>query len=105
MFLRKTAEKNDYGASGSWGSLRLLRVHFDDRVSEHDPSRVTHRVSDEFQLDANPPACVIVKGYEALYRFDNIPNDVRAPRIAAPTTRMNARRRFSPPTRTSVFPA
>lgn len=35
------------------------------------------------ELNAHPPACVIVKGYDQLYRFDNIPNDVRTPKIAA----------------------
>jgi len=34
------------------------------------------------EMDENPPACVIVKGYEVLYKFDQIPNDMRAPRIA-----------------------
>ena len=34
------------------------------------------------QLDEHPPACVILKGIEALGSFDGVPNDVRVPELA-----------------------
>jgi hypothetical protein len=34
------------------------------------------------QLDEHPPACVILKGIEALSSFDGVPNDVRVPELA-----------------------
>lgn len=34
------------------------------------------------QLGEHPPACVVVKGIEALGSFDGVPNDVRVPELA-----------------------
>jgi hypothetical protein len=35
------------------------------------------------QLQANPPACVVLGGYEVLQSFDGVPSEMRVPALAA----------------------